>query len=128
MGRGKEDGCVELRQRDGKTYVVINDYELVHKHLGELLHEIQRIKSTGDYQAAHDLVENYAIKIDPVLHREILDRYAALNMAPYKGFVNPVYTARYDAEGNFVGLSIDYTEGYAEQHLRYSRDYSPLTK
>ncbi|MGN0187327.1 MAG: dihydrofolate reductase [Paludibacteraceae bacterium] len=122
------DRAVEFRTRDGKTFVVINDYRLVQKHLGELLAEIQRIKSTGDYAAAQAIVENYAVKVDRRLHDEVLARYATLDIAPYKGFVNPVYTAQFDKNGRFAGLQIDYTEGYAEQHLRYSRDYSPLTK
>ena len=122
------DRAVEIRERDGKQFVVINDYKLLQKHLGELLAEIQRIKSTGDYKAAQNIVETYAVKVDLDLHKEILERYAKLNIAPYKGFVNPVYTAQFDKKGNFSGLQIDYTEGYAEQHLRYSRDYSPLTK
>lgn len=124
--KAKDDRSVELRERNGKTFVVINDYEKIQQHLGELLAEIQRIKSTGDYQAAHDIVENYAVKLDPVLHKQILDRYAGLKIAPYKGFVNPVYTPIYDQNGNFTDLKIDYTENYVEQHLRYSADYSSL--
>lgn len=120
------DKAVELRQRDGKTFVVINDYLLVQKHLGELLAEIQRIKSTGDYTAAKALVENYAVKVDPQIHNEILERYAKLDLAPYKAFVNPVYTASFDENGQFTGMTIDYTEDFAAQHLRYSRDYSYL--
>lgn len=124
--KAKDDHSVELRERNGKTFVVINDYEKIQQHLGELLAEIQRIKSMGDYQAAHDIVENYAVKLDPALHKQILNRYAGLNIAPYKGFVNPVYTPIYDKNGNFVDLKIDYTENYVEQHLRYSADYSSL--
>lgn len=124
--KAKDDHSVELRECNGKTFVVINDYEKIQQHLGELLAEIQRIKSTGDYQAAHDIVENYAVKLDPALHKQILNRYAGLNIAPYKGFVNPVYTPIYDKNGNFVDLKIDYTENYVEQHLRYSADYSSL--
>ena len=127
LQKSATDKAVELRVRDGKTYVVINDYKLVQKHLGELLAEIQRIKSTGDYAAAQKIVEDYAVKVDPKLHAEVLARYEKLKIAPYKGFVNPVYKASFDKNGKFTGLSIDYTEGYAEQHLRYSRDYSPLT-
>lgn len=123
----KTDKAVELKKRDGKTFVVINDYELVRKHLGELLAEIQRIKSTGDYEAGKAIVENYAVKVDRKLHQEVLERFGKLNIAPYFGFVNPVYTPLYDEKGSFIGLTIDYTEGYAEQHLRYSRDYSLLT-
>ena len=122
------DGAVEIRERDGKHFVVINDYKLVQKHLGELLAEIQRIKSTGDYAAAQAIVENYAVKVDLGIHKEILERYAKLNIAPYKGFVNPVYKADFDKNGNFRGLQVDYTEGYAEQHLRYSKEYGNLVK
>ena len=128
LEKSAEDKAVEIRERDGKLFVVINDYETIHTRLGELLREIQRIKSTGDFEAAKNMVETYAIKIDYDMHKQILERYAKLNMAPYKGFVNPVYTASFDENGNFTGLSIDYTEGYIEQHLRYSKDYSFLTK
>lgn len=126
LERSAEDKTVELTQRDGKFYVVVNDYEKLRNYFGELLHEIQRIKSTGDYEAAKNLVETYAITIDPVMHAQILERYAKLNMFPYKGFVNPVYTASFDGNGAFTGLAVDYTEDYAAQHLRYSRDYSFL--
>lgn len=126
LERSAEDKTVELRQRDGKYYVVVNDYEKLRIYFGDLLREIQRIKSTGDYEAAKNMVEKYAITIDPVMHAQVLERYAKLNMFPYKGFVNPVYNATFDKNGKFTGLSIDYTEGYAQQHLRYSRDYSFL--
>ena len=128
LEKAADDKSVELRKRDNETFVVINDYELIQKHLGELLYEIQRIKSTGDYEAGKALIETYAVKIDPALHREILDRYAKLNLAPYSGFINPVYTATFDDNGKFQGLQIDYTESYAAQHLRYSKEYSHLTK
>ena len=117
---------VEMIERDGKHYLQINDYEGVRHLYGELLREIQRITSEGDYPAAKAMVEEYAVKVDQDLHKEILERYEKLNLAPYKGFVNPVYTAHYDAEGNIVDVTLDYTEGYIEQHLRYSRDYSFL--
>lgn len=117
---------VEIVERDGKHYLQINDYEGLRGLYGQLLAEIQRITSEGDYAAAKEIVETYAVKVDQPLHREILDRYAHLNLAPYKGFVNPVYTPVYDAEGNITDVKIDYTEGYVEQHLRYSRDYSWL--
>lgn len=126
LEQSEQDKAIEIRERDGKMYLVVNDYEKLHTRFGELLREIQRIKSTGDFEAAKEMVEKYAIKIDPVMHKQILERYAALNMSPYKGFVNPVYSASFDDNGRFTGLSIDYTEGYAEQHLRYSRDYSFL--
>ncbi len=117
---------VEIVERDGKHYLQINDYEGLRTLYGQLLAEIQRITSEGDYAAAKEMVETYAVKVDQPLHKEILDRYAHLNLAPYKGFVNPVYTPVYDAEGNITDVKIDYTEGYVEQHLRYSRDYSWL--
>ena len=122
--KGEPDKIVELRQRDGKTFVVINDYESLRGLFGQLLTEVQRIKSEGDYQAAKDLVETYAIKIDPQLHNEILDRYKKLNISPYRGFVNPVYKPVTDAQDNIVDVKLDYTEGYAEQMMRYSREHS----
>ena len=84
------------------------------------------IKSEGDYEAAREMVEKYAVQVDQELHKEILDRYAALNLAPYKGFINPVYTAKTDAEGNIIDVTISYTEGYDEQMLRYSSEYAVL--
>lgn len=117
---------VEIVEREGKHYLQINDYEGLRRLYGQLLAEIQRITSEGDYAAAKEIVETYAVKVDQPLHQEILDRYAHLNLAPYKGFVNPVYTPVYDAEGNITDVKMDYTEGYVEQHLRYSRDYSWL--
>lgn len=124
--KGAADKVVELVKKDGKTYVVVNDYEKLRALFGELLSEIQRIKSTGDYQGAHDLVENYAVKVDPALHAEVLERYKKLNLAPYKGFVNPKYEAVVDAAGKITDIKVTYDEGYAEQMLRYSKDYSNL--
>ena len=123
---GKADNVMEMVKRDGKTYVKINDYQKLRGLFGELLAEIQRVKSTGDFKGAQALVETYGVKIDPELHKEILDRYAKLNIAPYKGFINPVYTAVRDAQGNITDVKISYTEGYAEQMLRYSKDYATL--
>ena len=123
---GKADNVMEMVKRDGKTYVKINDYQKLRGLFGELLAEIQRVKSTGDFKGAQALVETYGVKIDPELHKEILDRYAKLNIAPYKGFINPVYTAVRDAQGNITDVKISYTEGYAEQMLRYSKDYTTL--
>ena len=117
---------VEIIERDGKHYLQVNDYEGLRSLYGELLAEIQRITSEGDYPAAKEMVETYAVKVDQTLHKEIRERYAKLNLAPYKGFLNPVYTATRDAEGNITDVTIDFTEGYIDQHLRYSRDYSPL--
>ncbi|RGT30203.1 dipeptidyl-peptidase 3 family protein [Bacteroides clarus] len=124
--KGAADKVVELVKKDGKTYVVINDYGKVRELFGELLAEIQRIKSTGDYEAAHKLVEAYAVKVDPELHAEVLERYKKLNLAPYKGFINPKYEAVTDADGNITDVTVTYDEGYAEQMLRYGKDYSVL--
>ena len=117
---------VEIVQREGKHYLQINDYEGLRRLYGELLREIQRITSEGDYAAAKEMVEKYAVKVDPVLHREILERYAKLDLAPYKGFVNPVYSLEYNAAGEVTDVKISYDEGYTDQHLRYSRCYSNL--
>ena len=124
--KGAAEKVVELVKKDGKTYVVINDYEKVRDLFGRLLAEIQRIKSTGDYAGAHDLVEAYAVKVDPALHAEVLERYKKLNLAPYKGFVNPKYEVVTDADGTITDVTVTYDEGYAEQMLRYSKDYSTL--
>ena len=124
---GAAEKVVELVKKDGKTYVVINDYEKVRDLFGRLLAEIQRIKSTGDYAGAHDLVEAYAVKVDPALHAEVLERYKKLNLAPYKGFVNPKYEVVTDADGTITDVTVTYDEGYAEQMLRYSKDYSTLS-
>jgi dipeptidyl-peptidase-3 len=125
---GRADNVIEMVKIDGKTYIRINDYKKLRELFGQLLGEIQRIKSEGDYEAGRDLVETYAVKVDPTLHQEVLDRYAHLNIAPYKGFVNPVYTPVFDANGQITDVKISYDEEYIPQHLRYSRQYSPLTK
>lgn len=124
---GRDANVIELVKQDGKTYVKINDYEALRNLFGQLLTEVQRIKSEGDYAAGRDLVEKYAVKVDPALHREVLDRYAKLDIAPYKGFVNPVYTPVVK-DGEIVDIKVDYTEDYMPQMLRYSKDYSGLTK
>lgn len=126
LEHGQAEHVVEMVNRDGKTYVRINDYAKLRMLFGKLLAEIQRIKSEGDYEAARQLVETYAVQVDPVLHAEVLQRYRSLHLAPYKGFVNPVYMPQTDAEGNITDVHISYSEGYAEQMLRYSRDYSNL--
>lgn len=126
LEHGKDEKVVEMVVRDGKTYVRINDYAKLRTLFGKLLAEMQRIKSEGDYEAARQLVETYGVQVDPVLHAEVLQRYRSLHLAPYKGFLNPVYTPQTDAGGNIVDVQISYTEGYAEQMLRYSRDYSNL--
>ena len=109
-----------------RTYVKVNDYEKLRHLFGELLAEIQRIKSEGDYEAARQLVEKYAVNIDPDLHREILARYKKLNLAPYKGFINPKMTLVYDEEGNPIDVNLDYEESYTDQMLRYSEEYGTL--
>lgn len=124
---GRDANVIEMVKKDGKTYIKINDYEALRNLFGQLLTEVQRIKSEGDYAAGRDLVEKYAVKVDPALHREVLDRYAKLNIAPYKGFVNPVYTPVVK-DGEIVDIKVDYTEDYMPQMLRYSKDYSGLTK
>ena len=124
---GKADNVIEYITKDGKTYIKINDYNKLRGLFGKLLAEVQRIKSEGDYEAGRMLVEKYAVKVDPKLHNEVLSRYAKLNIAPYKGFVNPVYKAEIKG-GEITDITIDYSEGYADQMLRYSKDYSPLTK
>jgi len=117
---------VKIIKRADKHYLKIHDYEGLRRLYGQLLAEIQRITSEGDYAAAKEMVETYAVKVDPVLHKEVLERYKKLNLAPYKGFVNPVYKVERNAEGEITNVTLDFTEGYIEQHLRYSRDYSVL--
>ena len=116
----------EIIVENNKHYLRINDYEGVRRLFGELLAIVQEVVSTGDYARACELVETYAVKVDRDLHRELLARYQPLGIAPYKGFVNPVYKPQFDENGRITDVLIDYTEGYVEQHLRYSRDYSPL--
>ena len=125
--QGATDKVVELKKREGKTFVVINDYQQLRALFGKLLAEVQRIKSEGDYDAGRSLVENYGVKIDPVLHHEIRERYVRLHLSPYKGFVNPIMREVKDDSGHVTDITLDYTEGYAEQMLRYSRDYSYLS-
>jgi len=122
---GKADKVIERKTRDGKTFFVVNDYAKLRELYGRLLAEVQRITSEGDYEAAKALIETYGVQVDPDLHREVLDRYAKLDLAPYSGFVNPVYTPVVE-DGRIVDVKIDLTEGYVEQMLRYGRDYSFL--
>lgn len=119
-------GAVELVKRDGKTYVLINNYEQLHRLFGELLAEVQRIKSEGDFNAARNLVENYAVKVDGELHAEVLERFAKLDIAPYKGFINPLYKPMLNSEGDIVGVEVDYSEAYDAQMLRYSSEFGFL--
>ncbi|NDV95560.1 dihydrofolate reductase [Dysgonomonas sp. 521] len=124
--KGKADNVVEYKVRDGKTYVVVNDYSKLRTLFGDLLAEIQRIKSEGDFKAAKAIVENYAIKVDQKLHNEVLARYKTLNMKPYKGFVNPTFELVKDNDGKITDVKISYKEGYAEQMIRYSKEFSTL--
>jgi len=124
--KGKAEKVIEMVKRDGETFIVVNDYLKLRTLFGQLLAEIQRIKSTGDFEGGKNLVENYGVKVNQTLHAEVLDRYKKLNLAPYRGFVNPVYTLVKDEKGEIKDVSITYKEGYAEQHLRYSKDYSSL--
>ena len=117
---------MSLINRDGKTYLQINDYPRLRQLIAELLAEIQRIKSEGDYEAARQLVEQYAVKVDPVLHKEVLDRYRKLNLAPYKGFINPWLLPVYDADGKIQDVLVNYSETYDHQMLRYSSEYATL--
>ena len=126
LEKGAQDRVVEFKKRDNKTFVVINDYNKLRLLFGELLAEIQRIRSEGDYDSAKKIVEQYAIQVDKGLHDEILGRYKKLNIAPYKGFVNPVYEVKTDASGAIIDVVPTYNEGYAEQMLRYSKNHSWL--
>lgn len=126
LEKGRDGQVVEWVKKVGKTFVRINDYVRLRELFGQLLAEIQRIKSEGDFEAARALVENYAVKVDAALHAEVLERYRSLHLAPYKGFVNPVYTPQVDENGEITDVTVLYDEGYTEQMLRYSRDYSNL--
>ena len=117
---------VRLKKRDGKTYVEIVDFEELRRLFARLLAEIQRIKSEGDFEAARQLVEHYAVKVDPELHQEVLERYKKLGLAPYKGFINPQMLPVYDENGNICDIQLDYGESYAHQMLRYSTEYGTL--
>lgn len=128
LEKGKPDNVVELISKDGKTYVKINDYARLRDLFGQLLGEIQRIKSEGDYEAGRNLVETYAVKVDPKLHKEVLDRYSRLDIAPYRGFVNPVYVPVRNDKGAIVDVKVTYGENYLPQVMRYSREYKTLSK
>lgn len=123
---GKADNVIEFVKRDNKTFIKINDYTKLRGLFGQLLAEVQRIKSEGDYEAGRILVETYAVKVDQQLHKEVLDRYATLDIAPYKGFVNPVYTPVTDKDGNITDVTVSYEEEYLPQVLRYSEQYRTL--
>lgn len=126
LEKGAPDNVVELVKIDGKTFVKINDYKQLRELFGQLLGEVQRIKSEGDYAAGNELVAKYAVKVNPELHKEVLERYAGLDIAPYKGFVNPVYSLVFDKNGEVTDVVVEYTENYIDQNLRYSKEYSTL--
>ena len=120
------DGVVSLQSREGKTYVVISDYEALRRLFATLLADIQRVKSEGDYEAARSLVERYGVEVDPALHEEVLARYSRLGIAPYKGFINPVLVPVRDGKGDVTDIHVDYSESYSHQMLRYSAEYATL--
>jgi peptidase, M49 family len=124
LERGGE--AIKMVQRNGKTYVEISDYARLRDLFAQLLAEIQRIKSEGDFSAARKLVEQYAVKVDAALHSEVLERYRHLNLAPYKGFINPVLHPVTDETGVITDVAVDYTESYEAQMLRYSKEYGFL--
>lgn len=124
--KGKTENVIEMIKREGETFIVVNDYVKLRNLFGQLLAEIQRIKSTGDFEGGKQIVENYGVKVNQTLHTEVLDRYKKLNLAPYRGFVNPVYTLVKNEKGEILDVKVSYNEGYAEQNLRYSKKYSSL--
>jgi dipeptidyl-peptidase III len=123
--KGKAEKVISRETKDGKTFFVINDYQKLRQLYGRLLAEVQRITSEGDYEAARNLIETYGVQVDQALHKEVLDRFAKLNLAPYAGFVNPVYTPVIE-NGRIVDVKVSYTEGYVEQMLRYGKAYAFL--
>ncbi len=124
--KGKAENVIELVEKDGKHYIVVNDFVRLRELFGELLCEVQRIKSEGDYEAGKALVENYAVKVEPTLHAEVIARNKALNIEPYGGFVNPEYTPVYDKKGRIIDVKISYPTDYVQQHLDYGKNYSVL--
>ena len=126
LEKGAPEKVVELTKINGKTYIKINDYEKLRVLFGKLLAEIQRIKSEGDYEAGRNLVENYAVKVDPAIHKEVIDRYSNLTISPYRGFVNPKYITKFNDKGEIIDVVLDYSENYVDQHLRYSKLYKTL--
>ncbi len=123
--KGAKDSVIVKKVKDGKTYFVINDYSKLRTLFGDLLREIQRIKSTGDFEAGKNLVETYGVKVDQQLHKEVLERVGKLNLAAYSGFVQPVLSLEMDGDKP-KDVKMTFTEGYVEQMLRYSKDYSTL--
>ncbi len=126
LEKGKKDKVVELTKKNGKTYVKINNYPKMRELIGQLLAEVQRIKSEGDYKAGNDLIQKYAVKVDPKLHKEVLERYSKLDIPPYRGFINPRYELVKDANGKITDVKLKYGENYIDQMLRLSQDYTTL--
>jgi dipeptidyl-peptidase III len=124
--KGRTDNIIEMFTRDGKTFVKINDYDKLRTLFGELLKEVQRIKSEGDFEAGKNLIENYGVKIDQKLHTEIIDRYTKLNLAPYTGFVNPILTPVIDSNGNITDITVEYVDDYLDQMMDYGKKYAFL--
>jgi dipeptidyl-peptidase-3 len=123
--KGKENNVIEWVEKDGKKYIVVNDFDALRKLFGDMLYEVQRIKSEGDYEAGKALVENYGVTVEPELHKQVRDRYYALGIEPYGGFVNPEYSI-VEKDGQIVDVVVSYPANYIEQHLGYSKDYSFL--
>ena len=123
--KGKENNVIEWIEKDGNKYIVVNDFDALRKLFGDMLYEVQRIKSEGDYEAGKALVENYGVTVEPELHKQVRERYYALGIEPYGGFVNPEYTL-VEKDGEVVDVVVSYPANYAEQHLHYSKDYSFL--
>ena len=124
--KGQEENVIELKKRDGKTFVVINDYEKMRTLIGKLLAEVQRIKSEGDFAGAKQMVEQYGVKVDEELHKEIKSRYQKLQLAPYKGFVNPIYEPVLDKNGEIIDIKVRYDENFVDQMIRYSKEFGNL--
>ena len=124
--KGKSENVIEFLISNGKTYVKINDYQKLRILFGDLLKEIQRVKSEGDFEAGKKIIEDYGVKVDPILHTEILERYAKLNLAPYTGFVNPVLIPQYDANGGITDIKVEYPGDYLSQMMDYGKNYSFL--
>ena len=124
--KGADKNVIEKKVRDGKTYFVVNDFEALRGLFAELLAEIQRIKSEGDYEAGKALIETYAVDIDPDLHKEVLERYQALNLKPYGGFINPEIVPVENEAGEIVDYKVEYASDFLQQQLDYAHKYSTL--
>jgi dipeptidyl-peptidase-3 len=123
---GKAENVIQMFRKDGKSYVKINDYKKLQTLFGELLKEIQRIKSEGDFEGGKNIIENFGVKVDASIHNELLDRYAKLNLAPYTGFVNPKLVPILDGKGEITDIKVEYTDDYLGQMMDYGKKYSFL--